>query len=120
MRETIFHPRARETLRSFPDGVKREIGKAIFELQKGERLSLPLSKPMPSVGQGVEELRIRDQSRAYRVFYFVKSIRGVLVFHAFVKKTRKTAPREIALGRQRLREMLLYEKNQTPIHENGR
>jgi phage-related protein len=65
---------------------------------------------MPTVGTGVEELRIRDQSGIYRVFYYVKLVRGILVFHAFMKKTQKTPQREIDLGKKRLKEML-YEEN---------
>jgi phage-related protein len=36
---------------------------------------MPPSRPMPSVGPGVEELRIRDRSGIYRAFYYTKSAR---------------------------------------------
>ena len=81
------------------------MGKAIFDLQKGERLSMPLSRPMASIALGVEELRVKDGSGTYRVFYFTKLADSVLIFHAFTKKTQKTPPREIALAQQRLKEM---------------
>ena len=97
-------------LRLFPGDVKREAGKAIFDLQKGERLSMPIARSMPSIGAGAEELRIKDRSGAYRVFYYLKSARGVLVFHAFLKKTQKTPQREIDIGKRRLKEMLYEEK----------
>jgi phage-related protein len=61
---------------------------------------------MPSVAVGVEELRIRDRAGLYRTFYFMKSLRGILIFHAFVKKARKTSLQEIELGRKRLKELL--------------
>jgi phage-related protein len=61
---------------------------------------------MSSVALGVEELRIRDRAGIYRTFYFQKSSRGILIFHAFVKKTQKTPSHEIDLGRKRLKEML--------------
>ena len=97
-------------LQDFPEEIRRELGKAIFDLQKGERLSMPLSRPMPSVGQGVEELRMKDSSGAYRVFYFARLANAVLVFHAFEKRTQETPQREIALGQKRLKEML-HEEN---------
>jgi len=53
--------------------MRRELGKARFDLQKGEKLSMPLSRPMASVAAGVEELRVRDRSGAYRVFYYAKT-----------------------------------------------
>jgi phage-related protein len=82
------------------------MGKAIFELQKGARLTMPLSRPMPSVAPGVEELRVKDRSGAYRAFYFTRLDMAVLILHAFEKKAAKTPMREIDLGRNRLREML--------------
>jgi phage-related protein len=109
MKAAIFHPAARSAIRLFPEGVRRELGKAVFDLQKGQFLAMPLSRPMPSVSPGVEELRIRDRDGIYRVFYYAKLARGVLVFHAFEKKTRATPKREIQLGKKRLQEML-YEK----------
>jgi len=75
-------------------------------LQKGEKFSLLLSRPMTPVASGVEELRVRDRTGAYRVFYYTKLADSVLIFHAFAKKTQKTPPHEIALAQKRLKEML--------------
>jgi phage-related protein len=106
VKPAVFHPKARVAIKGFPEDVRREFGKIIFDLQKGERLSMPLSRLMPSVAAGVEELRVKDRSGAYRVFYYTKLADSVLIFHAFVKKTQRTPPHAIALGRNRLREML--------------
>jgi phage-related protein len=105
MKPALFHPKARAVLRSFPDDVRREFGKTILDLQKGAKLSMPLSRPIPSVAPGVEELRIKDRSGAYRVFYIIKLETAVLIFHAFQKKTAKTPPHEIELAQKRLKEM---------------
>jgi phage-related protein len=61
---------------------------------------------MPAVGPGVSELRVKGKDGAYRVFYCLAAARGILVFHAFVKKTQKTPLMEIQLGRRRLKEIL--------------
>jgi phage-related protein len=106
VKPAVFHPRARAVLKSFPEEVRRELGKAIFDLQKGEKLSMPLSRPMPAVAAGVEELRVKDRSGAYRAFYFARLDNAVLIFHAFEKRTAKTPRHEIALARNRLKEML--------------
>ncbi len=106
MKGAVFHPKAREVLKTFPVDVRKTFGKAILELQKGCSLSIPLSRTMPSVALGVEELRVKDSTGSYRVFYYKKSLRGVLIFHAFAKKTQKTPDHEIALGRKRLKELL--------------
>jgi len=109
MKVAIFHPAARAAIRSFPEDVRRELGKAIYDLQKGELLAMPLSRPMPSIEPGAAELRIRDRSGIYRAFYYTRSARGILVFHAFMKKTRATPTHELHLGKKRLKE-LLHEK----------
>lgn len=106
MKPAIFHPAARAAIRLFPEEVRRELGKAIFDLQKGEELAMPVSRPMPSVYTGVSELRIRDRSGIYRVFYYRQSSRGILVFHGFVKKTQRTPKRELEVARTRLKELL--------------
>jgi len=67
---------------------------------------MPLSRSITSVAPGVEELRVKDRSGAYRAFYFTKLATVVLIFHAFEKKTAKTPPHEIELARKRLKEML--------------
>jgi len=106
VRPALFHPAAKAAIRVFPKEVRRELGKAIYDLQCGESLGMPLSKTMSSVASGVSELRFRDPSGIYRVFYFLRSVKGVLVFHAFTKKTQKTPAREIEIGRKRLQELI--------------
>jgi phage-related protein len=61
---------------------------------------------MPSVAAGVAELRVKSEDGTFRVFYHVASTRGVLVFHAFAKKTQRTPPLELELARKRLKELL--------------
>jgi phage-related protein len=73
-------------------------------------LGLPHARAMPSVENGVYELRVRDGQGIYRVFYLLKSESGIFVFHAFTKKTQTTPRAEIELGRKRLLEMLKDEK----------
>jgi len=105
VKKVEFHPKALATLRDFPEAVRRELGQAIFELQKGNQLSMPFAKPMPTVDTGVEELRVKDASGAFRIFYFTRLSDRVLIFHAFQKKTQKTPKHEIELGRKRFKEL---------------
>jgi len=106
MKPAVFHPKAREALREFPEEARREIGQAIYELQKGRRLSMPLSRTMPSIASGAEELRVRDRSGLFRVFSYARLSERVLIFHAFAKKTQKTPQHEIGVGQKRLKELL--------------
>ena len=106
MKSAVFHPKARDAIREFPEDVRRGLGKAIFDLQKGEKLSMPLSRTMASVAAGVEELRVKDRYGIYRVFYYTPLVDSILIFHAFTKKTQKTPQHEIDLAQQRLKEMI--------------
>lgn len=109
MKPAVFHPKARDTLRKFPEDVRRGFGKLIFDLQKGEKLSMPVSRSMPTVAAGVEELRVKDRSGAYRVFYYTRWADSVLIFHAFTKKSQKTPLHEVTLARRRLKEIVNEE-----------
>jgi phage-related protein len=60
---------------------------------------------MPTVGDGVYEIRIRSEG-AFRVFYAAKFEEGVVVVHAFQKKTQQTARLDIEIGAKRYRQFL--------------
>jgi phage-related protein len=72
----------------------------------GETLGMPVARPMPTVAPGVFELRVKAKDGIFRVFYFTATARGILVFHAFAKKTQRTPPLEIELAKKRLKELL--------------
>jgi len=105
-----IHEQARQAIREFSKPVRRELGSTLFKLQLEMTLGPPISLPMPSIYPGACDLRFRDASGIQRVFYYLKSARAILVFHAFVKKTPKTPRREIGLARLRLKEMLSDEQ----------
>ena len=106
MRSIVFHPKARDAIRCFPKEIRIRLGRGLFRLQIGDQIGMPNSRPMPGVAAGVSELRVRGEDGAYRAFYYTASARGVLVFHAFVKKSQRTPPLEIELARKRLKEIL--------------
>lgn len=60
---------------------------------------------MPTVGAGVSEIRIRAEG-AFRMFYAAKFDEGVVVFHAFQKKTQQTPQIDIEIGAKRYRQFL--------------
>lgn len=106
MKAIILHPRAREAIRGFPQPVRSRLGQHLFLLQMGEQLGMPYSRPMRSVASGVSEVRVRGEDGIYRAFYYTAHAEGIIVFHAFMKKTQQTPDSEIDLGRKRLKEIL--------------
>ena len=61
---------------------------------------------MPSIGSGVEEIRIWAKSGTYRVIYIARLPEAVYVLHVFQKKSQQTSQRDLSLARARL-ELLL-------------
>lgn len=92
-----------ETVRKFPEAAKREAGYQLFRVQAGH---LPADyRPMPSVGAGVIEIRVRSGGE-YRILYVSKYRESVYVIHAFVKKTQRTTHRDIELAASRYKAFL--------------
>ena len=60
---------------------------------------------MTSIGSGVREIRIRDESGAFRVLYIANIKSAVYVLHAFQKKTGSTAGRDLDLAASRLKQI---------------
>lgn len=94
-----------EDLSNFPESVRRKVGFQLRSLQRGEAPSD--FKPMPIVGLGVEEIRIRVED-AYRVFYVARFGEAIYVLHAFQKKTQKTSAPDIEIGKKRYQQMLKH------------
>jgi phage-related protein len=70
-------------------------------------------KPLPSVGPGVQEIRIHT-GLEHRVFYVAKFAEGVYVLHAFEKRTRETPKRELELARDRFRALVMKRRTENP------
>ena len=102
---------SQEDLCDFSDEARREAGFALWNIQQGKP---PTDfKPMPIVGKGVQEIRIRTGD-AYRVFYVTRFEEAIYVLHAFQKKTQKTARGDIELGQQRYK-FLIQQRNNPEV-----
>ena len=106
MKAIRLHRAVEKILEDWPLVVKVELGDILGLLLAGRSLGMPISRPMPGVGSGVSEIRIKDRSGQYRVFYFTKHADAILVFHAFKKKTQATSKHEIAVAQKRLEDLL--------------
>jgi phage-related protein len=72
-------------------------------LQKGEKISLPHSRPMTSIGSRCHELRIPDKGVSWRVIYRIDSD-AIVIAEVFSKKTGKTPKSVIDRCKDRLRD----------------
>jgi len=96
-----------DDLRAFPTEARREAGHQLDRVQRG--LEPDDWKPMPAVGPGVREVRVRDDTGAFRVIYTATRPEAVYVLHAFQKKTQQTARRDLDLAKARLRDLTRSE-----------
>lgn len=55
MKEIIWHTKALDELRKFPESIKKDLGYLIHRLQMGDKLTSPYSKPIKGVEIGVNE-----------------------------------------------------------------
>ena len=100
----------RKEIHSWPVDIKKDLGEILLRLQQGESVGMPDVRPMPTVAKGASEVRIKDASGIYRVFYIIQSHQGILIFHGFKKKTQQTPHSEIETAKKRLK-LFLEELN---------
>ena len=87
----------------WPDGVLAAYARLVeLLMEMGPQIGMPHSRPL---GGGLFELRPRAREGAGRALYGYLSGQRIVVLHAFVKKTQRRPPSEVALARRRLREV---------------
>jgi len=70
-----------------------EAGTLLRRLQRGERIGLPHSRPMPTIGKRCHELRINDEDSTWRIVYRTDGD-AVIIGAVFSKKT-PTTPKQV-------------------------
>jgi phage-related protein len=84
----------------FSEEARLEVGALLRRLQDGETLKMPHSSPMPTIGQGCHELRVRDENVIWRVIYRI-DVDAIQVGEVFNKTTRQTPVKVINDCRER-------------------
>ena len=104
MKPVTFLGDSLKRVREFPEDARQDTGYQLDRVQRG--MQPDDFKPMPSIGKGVEEIRVRDETGAYRVVYTARLAEAVYVLHAFQKKTQATSKRDIDLAALRFKELM--------------
>ena len=86
----------------FSQAARLEAGFLLRQLQLGEKLGLPHSRPMPSIGRGCHELRIMDQTATWRIIYRIDED-AIVIAEVFSKKSQQTPKNVIESVKNRLR-----------------
>ena len=77
----------------FSEQARLEAGVLLRRLQHGDKLGMPSSRPMPSIGKRCHELRIVDEDATWRIIYRIDKD-AIVIAEVFAKKTQKT-PRSV-------------------------
>ena len=80
-------------------------------LQRGETMSMPESRSMPTIGARCHELRIDDiaQKREWRIIYYVGTL-AIAVLDVFAKTARATPDDVIRNCKRRLADFKTKDK----------
>jgi phage-related protein len=80
---------------------RTECGFLIRLIQSGIKVSLPHSRPMPTIGKRCHELRVNDEKCTWRIFYRIDED-AIVIIDIDSKKTQKTSKVKIDLCISRL------------------
>ncbi len=86
----------------FSPAARLEAGFLLRQLQAGVKLSLPHSRPMPTIGPRCHELRVPDEQVTWRIIYRLDPD-AVVLADVLAKKTQATPKQVISACQRRLR-----------------
>ena len=92
---------SRADLKAFPEEARRQVGYQLEHVQEGA--DPDDWKPMPTVGAGVREIRVREPSGAFRCIYVATRPEGIYVLHCFQKKTQKISRQDLDVAQTRFK-----------------
>lgn len=105
MKPIVFKGLLLSDIRHFSIDVRREVGFQLDKVQQGFTPSDWKPKPMPSIGSGVREIRVRERTGAYRVIYVATFEDAIYILTAFQKKQQKTPQQEIDKAKRYFKEL---------------
>ncbi|MEX0744766.1 MAG: type II toxin-antitoxin system RelE/ParE family toxin [Phycisphaeraceae bacterium] len=79
-----------------------EAGTLLRRLQRGEALTMPQSRPMPTIGPRCHELRTQDEKVTWRIIFYLADD-AVVILEVFDKKSHQTPKHVIETCQRRLR-----------------
>lgn len=100
---TFFNKRVEAEILALPTGFLARFLRYAERMEVfGPDLGMPHTRAM---GDGLFELRIKASEGIARVLYCTVVDRRIVFLHHFVKKTKKTPPKELDIARKRMKEL---------------
>ena len=106
MRWTVefFNAAVMAEIEALPVDMRTRLGRLVALIQEMGFGALPRDS-VKHLEDKLWELRVTGRDGISRAIYVTASGRRVVILRAFVKKTQKTPPRELAIARQRAKEV---------------
>ncbi len=86
----------------FSQAARIQAGFLLRQLQMGVKLSLPHSRPMPSIGARCHELRINDENVTWRIIYRIDRD-AIVILDVFRKQSNETPQQVIDNCKRRIK-----------------
>tara|TARA_R110002110_G_scaffold415559_1_gene650659 strand:+ start:17237 stop:17572 length:336 start_codon:yes stop_codon:yes gene_type:complete len=105
LKNCTWHFDTKKVIRQFPEIVRKNVGLALYVLQRGET---PTNVKKLKGLSGAYEITVRGPDNTYRVVYAFIEKDSINVISAFVKKSKtgiKTPQSEIDKIRERMKEI---------------
>lgn len=103
--QVVVVKQAQRELDDAPKSVLEDVFALFEDLAAGKHLSLPISRPLPSVAKGLHELRLSFEGGEFRVFYVIRTKDAIYVIHAAQKKTQALDKRTKELLKLRIQRL---------------
>ena len=100
--DIVVLKQAEKELKNGPKELMENVFSLFEELSQGKFLSMPISRPLPSIFKGLHELRLSGRAGEFRVFYYIKIGDAIYVVHASSKKRQAMDKRTIDLLKNRI------------------
>ena len=84
------------------EAAREEAGSLLRRIQRGLTVEMPHSRPMPSIGERVHELRINDEHQTWRIIYRIDP-EAIVIAEVFSKKTPATPLKVTQICQRRYR-----------------
>jgi phage-related protein len=88
----------------------------IFDLLQEQGTSVGMPYVRPIVNTKLYEIRVKQDTNIYRIFYFAYTGQRFILLHGFQKKTQKSPNKEIELAAKRRKEFLAQEEQNQPLN----
>ena len=91
-----------DEIEALPVDIRARLSRCVAQIEAHGPSALT-PKAFKHLGDGLWELRLQGRDGIARAIYVTASERRLVIVRAFIKKTLKTPPRELAVARERAR-----------------